>query len=289
MKNSIVSKIMLLILFSGLVTFAFEFDVKPAKAWTGTVYIRADGSIDPPDAPIITSDNMTYVLTDNIVTSGNGIVVERNNIIIDGAGLTLQGPGTGAYVQGVDLTERTNVTVRNLNIIGFHASIFMMESYNCKIHSNNLLNNSNCGIGLAHSDNNIIFNNNITNNPTGIIVYNSMNNKIYHNNFFNNALQAASKDSVNYWDNGYPSGGNYWSDYRGTDEKSGPDQNQPESDGIGDTPYSIYSEGPTALDNYPLMNVVPEFSLTLMLLEFLILVTVTLVFIQKRQNRKTKP
>ncbi len=47
------------------------------------IYIRADGSIDPPTAPIKTLDNITYTLTNNVYGL---IVVERNNIIIDGAG-----------------------------------------------------------------------------------------------------------------------------------------------------------------------------------------------------------
>jgi hypothetical protein len=56
---------------------------------------------------------------------------------------------------------------------------------------------------------------------------------------------------TNVWDDGYPPGGNYWSDYTGVDVKSGPNQDQPSSDGIGDTPYIIdeYNQ-----DNYPLMK-----------------------------------
>jgi hypothetical protein len=66
------------------------FNIKPAKgAWTGTVYIRADGSIYPLDAPIMTYDNLTYTLTENITSSDNGIIVERDNIILDGAGYTI--------------------------------------------------------------------------------------------------------------------------------------------------------------------------------------------------------
>jgi len=60
-----------------------------------------------------------------------------------------------------------------------------------------------------------------------------------------------SSDSVNVWDNGYSSGGNYWSDYNGTDLYSGPYQNVTGSDGIGDTPYVMNANN---LDNYPLIS-----------------------------------
>jgi hypothetical protein len=72
---------------------------------------------------------------------------------------------------------------------------------------------------------------------------------ICHNNFIDNYQQAYS-DSMNIWDDGYPSGGNYWSDYAGVDLCTGPWQNLTGSDGIGDTPYAIDSSN---LDNYPLI------------------------------------
>jgi hypothetical protein len=46
-------------------------------------------------------------------------------------------------------------------------------------------------------------------------------------------------------------GGNYWSDYNGSDDYKGPNQDQPGSDGIGDTNYSIDSD---SVDNYPHME-----------------------------------
>jgi hypothetical protein len=56
---------------------------------------------------------------------------------------------------------------------------------------------------------------------------------------------------LNFLDNGYPSGGNYWSSYNGTDVYSGPYQNETGSDGIGDTPYPIDANN---TDRYPLIH-----------------------------------
>lgn len=80
----------------------------------------------------------------------------------------------------------------------------------------------------------------------------SSNNLIYHNDFVDNAGQVQvdpdAYGSANIWDDGYPSGGNYWSDYAGADLYKGPYQNITGSDGIGDTPRIIdnYNQ-----DNYP--------------------------------------
>jgi len=79
----------------------------------------------------------------------------------------------------------------------------------------------------------------------------SSNNKFYHNNFIDNTQQVYFDYSshANVWDDGYPSGGNYWSDHTGVDLYSGPYQNETGSDGIGDIPYTIY---PNNTDGYPL-------------------------------------
>ncbi|MCJ7423045.1 hypothetical protein MUP01_02090, partial [Candidatus Bathyarchaeota archaeon] len=56
---------------------------------------------------------------------------------------------------------------------------------------------------------------------------------------------------ANVWDDGYPSGGNYWSDYAGLDLYRGAYQNESGSDGIGDVPYNIDASNN---DHYPLMT-----------------------------------
>jgi parallel beta-helix repeat protein len=80
---------------------------------------------------------------------------------------------------------------------------------------------------------------------------------IHHNNFLNNTRHAQVGDNVAQFDDGYPSGGNYWSDYSGFDKCSGPNQDIcPDPDGIGDTPYDVphaVTGVPTDWDFYPLM------------------------------------
>ena len=173
------STIFLTLLLTSMLGMALN--IQPVKAeWTGTVYIRADGSIDPSDAPVITYDNVTYTLTDNITSSADGIVVERDNIVIDGAGYTLQGTGSG---KGVDLSGRTNVTVQNTQIKNFDDGISL--EYNSKYNSvvgNNITANNWAGIWLIDSSNNSISGNNIANNAYGIYLYYSSNNNIVSGN-----------------------------------------------------------------------------------------------------------
>jgi len=502
-----VSGIMLIFLLMAM--FSLTFEIKPARGeWTGTVYIRADGSIDPPDAPIITYDNVTYFLMDDIQSPGDGIVIERSNIILEGGGYTVEGaiyaieqPYMGIrlladnvtikdlkiqrfkfgiwlqvvqniklrnvrlvdnvynfgvsgvflaeYVHDIDssntvdgkpiyywinesdrtvpvdagyvaLISCTRIIAQNLNLSKNYQGILLVLTKNSTISQNYLTNNwfgihllssstnnvnknnlkSNlCGIFLESSSNNSLYENvfindglvvrnayqnsveknivngkplvylegmsnyrvgeagqvvlvrcenirveglnlsktsfgiqlretinciisrniitgnihgidleysawnviyrnqisnndygiwlykttgnsifrnsitannrygillniyscgnniyanNITNNLCGIGVYfHSDGNKVYHNNFINNERHVICLLVHNDWNNSYPSGGNYWDDYTGEDHYSGPNQNEPGSDGIGDTPYVIDEFN---IDYYPLMN-----------------------------------
>jgi len=109
---------------------------------------------------------------------------------------------------------------------------------------------SNCGIGLdlTYSYSNIIRENNVRNSQQyGIILTNSEDNSIFHNIFDENNNQASSSESVNYWDDGYPSGGNYWSDY----EELYPHSEELDTSGIWNDFYQINE---AERDNYPLIN-----------------------------------
>jgi len=98
-----------------------------------------------------------------------------------------------------------------------------------------------------------ITSNNVSNSvQVGIRLDTTTGASIYHNNITNNGVQATdNRGPENSWDNGYPSGGNYWSDYAGVDMYNGPNQDIPGSDGIGDTPYVIDTD---SSDRYPFMN-----------------------------------
>ena len=293
LHGKIVSVIMLSLLVISVLALAFN--IQPVKA-SGTIYIRADGSVDPSTAPVSSVDNVTYTFTSNIYDS---IVVQRDNIVINGAGYTAQGTGSG---KGIDLMWRSNVTVENMTITTFYdggigldysssgnnicgnnitnnhqygialggysshnvisgnnitGSTYGIELYEDSdniISGSNITNNTPQGILLVNSANyNSIVESNITNNTCGIGFYSSSNNEFHHNNFIDNTQQVCFYYSgySNFWDDGYPSGGNYWSDYNGTDFNSGTYQNETGSDGIGDTPYLIDANN---RDNYPFMQ-----------------------------------
>lgn len=72
----------------------------------------------------------------------------------------------------------------------------------------------------------------------------------FHNDINSSSFSAASDSLEGSWNAPYPVGGNYWTGYGGPDAYSGPSQNVPGSDGIGDTPYTLDGQ----VDQYPLMQ-----------------------------------
>jgi parallel beta-helix repeat protein len=167
----------------------------------GTVYIRADGSIDPPTALISTLDNITYTLTGDIFSGL--IVIERDNIVVDGAGYTLQ----GAYAsgsRGIDVTGRSNITIENTNIKGYVYGIYLDSSSDNAIYGNSLTSNYGNGYSIsvtASSGNSISGNTITTNNGGGIEFHNSTGNNISGNNIADNfdngiELHYSSSNSI---------------------------------------------------------------------------------------------
>lgn len=164
----------------------------------GTIYIKADGSVDPSDAPI-QRDGNTYILTDDIITNvGNfyGIVIEKDDIIFDGANHTLEYNGL-SYGIGIYLNERSNITISNVNVKNFYTGIFLNNSNSNLILENSFVNNALSGISIIRSSNITIRSNRINGGLDGIYLNNSTNNSLIGNHLENNPFGISLTSSDN--------------------------------------------------------------------------------------------
>jgi parallel beta-helix repeat protein len=183
-----------MVLSSVLVSFP---RINHVKASPDIIYIRANGAIEPSTANITTLDNVTYTLKDNIFNCS--IVVERDNIIIDGANKTLQGTGSG---NGIDLTGRNNVTVKNMEIKEFFFGVKLYSSSNITITENKIVGNTGVGIYSRYSLSNNLTENIMIDNNGGILLFQADNNtRIIRNNMTNNSeyaiqLMYSSSDNI---------------------------------------------------------------------------------------------
>jgi len=142
----------------------------------------------------------------------------------------------------------------SLGVIPGHG-VEILLSHNNTFSNNVFSHGSNQGLVAIESSDNTVAANLVSSNRKGIVLRDSIRNRVYHNSIIDNWEQQGFDDTgENFWDDGYPSGGNYWSDYTGVDNHSGPHQNETGSDGIGDTPYVIDEKNQ---DKYPFMKPYP--------------------------------
>jgi parallel beta-helix repeat protein len=179
-------------------------------------------------------DSSNTISNNSVSGNGAGILLESaSNDTVSDNNIT-KGRITGMEETGIELDMWcSNDTVLGNNIAGYSIGVYFSQS----------------------SHDNMVLGNNITKNGLGIHIGSSIgacwNNVIYHNNFLDNGEQVAlSGYEPNVWDGGYIRGGNYWSDYNGTDSYGGPYQNETGLDWIEDTPYTIDQIN---IDRYPLM------------------------------------
>ncbi len=164
---------------------------------------------------------------------------EKNTTIIDGLWFDAT-----VYVES-PYVNMSGFTITN----GQWEGLAVFSEHGC-FEDLRIIENLNDGI-LICANNNTITNCTFSNNGYGLHIMDCDDNVIYHNNFLDNFIDHAySLRSINVWDNGYPSGGNYWQDWTSPDNKSGPNQNQSGSDGIVDNPRLIDGSSGNQ-DNYP--------------------------------------
>jgi parallel beta-helix repeat protein len=215
------------------------------------------------------SNNNTIInntITNNRIDKRDAIGLDftssSNNLI---ANNTIINNRYGIYFRK---SNHNHIHNNNISSNSFRGVVLDSSSHNT-IQNNQISYHFEHGIKLAGSSNNTIVNNMIYDNQGfGIhldsltkyiddgpnIVYLSENNIIYHNNFIHNyhGFRFQALDVFNNtWDNGYPAGGNFWSNYEGKDEYHGINQDLPGGDGIGDTPYALNWDS-TREDRYPL-------------------------------------
>ena len=219
------------------------------------------------DLTIAWSNNITLV--DSTVRNGDGISIHYCN------DSKLSNVSTANGIQGLKLYRSLRNTISNSSMFGTYDGLELVESHFNAIDGNILEENEYLGMRISNSDDNTISRNDVVafTGRRGILISASTNNTIkenlireteergllfgfcsgntiYHNAFIRNAISASANWGPNTFDNGYPSGGNFWDDYNGNDTMSGPDQNLTGSDGIGDEPYVVRSDN---VDRYPLM------------------------------------
>jgi len=266
MKKIVVAAIVFSLLVANLL-FASANAQPPLQ----TIYIREDGSIDPPTAPI-RRDGDIYTFTGDVFAR---LYVYRGNIIIDGAGYTLRGPYNGTatdiwiigqgpdqlpnetlvpWVIGIDLgrADVNGLIIKNLNVKNFSIGMYLWTENNTV--TGNAVSENIVGI-LLSGCNNTITRNYIGKNDMGIFFGvnqpgdEPLNITLTHNSFTDNDVHFSgcfcegynTTETMHTWDDGEE--GNYWSDYNGTDV---------DGDGVGDTPYVIDVQNQ---DRYPLTQI----------------------------------
>jgi parallel beta-helix repeat protein len=151
--------------------------------------------------------------------------------------------GVVEYGRGIQLLSHSDKNYIINNVIESNRIGLELHQSNHNIIYNNIFEeNSARQIEFTESNSNIVCGNTLGNSEVVVDLDRSTDNHFFHNYFISFVYDMARVDLFNKWDNGYPSGGNCWGNYMGTDA---------DQDGIGDTPYIIDENN---IDRYPLRS-----------------------------------
>lgn len=255
-QNTIINNVELLSSYGqGIILRFSSHNVMEHDVFSGGSYLYLDHSPD-------------NFCNNTVFDGSNGIYAKCSNHTFIGRCLF-------AGQSGVQFDHSNNSTIINCLFQSKISAITLLYSNNNFVFHNNITSTYDKGIDFYYSNNNIIQQNSLWSNFYGVylsyshdntFVCNSffqnayyhmmmdqycIENVVHHNNFYKWYNQGDVSSSVgNTFDDGYPSGGNFWERNQGTDEYHGPNQDIPGPDGLCDFPY-IISGG---VDWYPLMH-----------------------------------
>lgn len=209
---------------------------------------------------LLTQNQISASRSDGVLVISSTLVrVLRNDIYSNGwapshewpCGVSIQWPGSISVVPSDNITVGANNIHDNLGSAIGVGTNYPSDTFDILIASNTIVDNVD-GIWIFGTKRITICGNHIENTPYAVYLEYTEGARVSGNNFVG-CTEPGYDDRAaqNRWNDYYPSGGNYWSNYAGVDLKSGPNQDQPGSDGIGDTPYVIDLD---SQDRYPLMQ-----------------------------------
>ncbi|MEE9116526.1 MAG: NosD domain-containing protein [Thermoplasmata archaeon] len=230
----------------------------------------------------VIASNDIYSEVDMVNDDLHGVMVGHSN------DNTIANNSISEHMEGIALFDSNHNTIAGNSVSRSHFAIDLSGSSNTMIDNNTVFDNDE-GISMGVSNNNTISNNVIYDNSYGVKIRSSNGNRIYHNEFTDNLDQAYDHNGTNQWDNGYPSGGNYWSDYSAYDWYSGSNQNELGGDGMGDSPHQI--EGGSSSDRYPILvgppkTIFNEIGFWIALVFVLIFVPLAIFFLMRRRKMR---
>jgi parallel beta-helix repeat protein len=148
--------ILLLSIMVGVQTFTLVCADPIPGPPINVAYILSNGTVDPSTLPIVRDGNF-YTLTGDIFNYS--MIVQCDNIVINGAGYGIHGYST-YYYDGIDISYRTNITIKNMDISPFGFGVRMDYGSNNTVIGNRM--SAFTGVSLLYSDNNQIIGNVIT-------------------------------------------------------------------------------------------------------------------------------
>jgi parallel beta-helix repeat protein len=270
MRNeTTVLALIVLVLTMGF-SFAFTPDASPAEVNPGQSIQQAINEANTGDTILVGSgiyyenivvnktvvlegEGWTTTIVDGMGAENQVFLINADNVVVRDLMIRNTSIDNPAVGYGIHIFGANNVTIANCKTTLCYYGIRLTDTNQSDVVENLIEHNYGYGISLhGNSSSNQIAGNDIENNPTGIYIasLDCKDNIVFHNNFENTNRNAQTLAQETVWDDYYPSGGNYWSDYVGSDASKGPEQDLPGSDGIGDTPYFVNGER----DRYPFMN-----------------------------------